>query len=103
MSLEITMHSHDGMMQVELNGSFTFSHYGEFQNIFRRMEELNPKELRLSLAELAYIDSSGLGMMLLMREKCQQKGCVLQLMQPRGQVKKMFDVAQLNDVFLIEP
>ncbi len=102
MSLEVIMLKHDDILRIHLNGSCTFSHYNDFQKIIREVEEKRFHEVYMHLSELTYIDSSGLGMLLLMREKCQSRECGLSIVQPRGQVKKMFEIAQLGDIFRVE-
>lgn len=87
---------------VYIAGQCCFSDYGEFQRIIEMVEEKASSTLILLLPDLYYIDSSGLGMLLVLRDKCQGTGINLVLRHPTGQVRKMLEVAQLNEIFTIE-
>lgn len=87
---------------IDIAGQCCFSDYGDFQRIVEMIEGKSAPTLILLLQDLYYIDSSGLGMLLVLRDKCHDKGIHLVLRHPTGQVRKMLEVAQLNEIFTIE-
>ena len=49
-----------------------------------------------------FIDSAGLGMLLLARDEGKRKNLDVCLRRPRGQVKRMLEVARFDTMFTIE-
>lgn len=99
--MEITHNSSDNATAMVFKGKLTFADYKHFQDLFQKLEGAVPSQVNVHLADLDFIDSSGIGMLLLLKEKCDQKNVALIIHQPQGQVKKMFEVAQLDKVFSI--
>lgn len=99
--MEITQNSSKSATAIVFKGKLTFADYKHFQDFFQKLEQSAPSQIDVRLGELEFIDSSGIGMLLLLKEKCDQKNVSLIVHQPQGQVKKMFEVAQLDKVFSI--
>lgn len=90
----------DNALKVTMKGKCTFSDYTHFKGIVEQMETLPITQIDLDLGQLEYIDSSGLGMLLMINEKSGGKVSI-SLSHAQGQVKKMLDVARLGNVFTI--
>lgn len=99
--MEITDNSSENTSAMVFKGKLTFADYKHFQDLFQRLEQSAPSHVNVHLGDLEFIDSSGIGMLLLLKEKCDQKNVALIVHKPQGQVKKMFEVAQLDKVFSI--
>ncbi|MFO1242243.1 MAG: STAS domain-containing protein [Rickettsiales bacterium] len=99
--MELAENFSENATAMTFKGKLTFADYKHFQDVFQRLEQAAPKQVNVHLAELEFIDSSGIGMLLLLKEKCDQKSVALVVHNPQGQVKKMFEVAQLDKVFSI--
>lgn len=86
--------------EIALKGRLTFADYGAFREISQSFDNVN--SCLLDLTELEFIDSAGLGMLLIARDKVKQKNGQVILRVSSGQVKKMLDLGQFENFFMIE-
>ena len=100
--MQITMRADGKQAVVRLSGRFEFSAHREFREVMDTA--LQNKELEtvtVDLADVDYIDSSALGMLLMLREKANQAKKGLALANPRGIVKQALDIAHFERLFSI--
>jgi HptB-dependent secretion and biofilm anti anti-sigma factor len=90
----------DDVLRVTMRGKCTFSDYTHFKEIVDIIETQPVKVVEVDMGQLDYIDSSGLGMLLMLNEKTAGRA-VVRLTSPQGQVKKMLDIARLGNIFTI--
>lgn len=88
-------------VEVDFNGRLTYSDYSIFRQIADIIGEIPEQECVFNLAELEFIDSAGLGMLLLARDKVQDCRGHITLLNPKGQVKKMIDLGRFDALFKI--
>ena len=87
---------------VQLSGRLTFNDHVKMRGLIREMLQNKPTRQVLELSSLEFVDSAGIGMLLIAREELanQQKAFVLR--KASGQVKRVFTVAQLGKLISIE-
>ncbi|HEX5391892.1 MAG TPA: STAS domain-containing protein [Rhodocyclaceae bacterium] len=96
--------SHEGSVIVlKLQGKFDFESNPEFRSKSKEAIELNGSEIQVDLAGVNYLDSSALGMLLLLREKCEAAQKRVVLMNPSSLVANIFQVARFANLFDIRP
>ena len=88
-------------MQIELNGRLTFADYASFKELTELFIEHNPKNCLLNLSNLEFIDSAGLGMLLIARDKMRMREGDVTLKGAQGQVKKMLDLGHFDSLFKV--
>jgi anti-anti-sigma factor len=88
----ITFHFKDG---------FTFADHIKFRSVIEAISHEKVDAIYINLQDVPYIDSAGLGMLLLARDQAQQARKILTLLHPRQQVKKMFELSQFKQLFTI--
>jgi anti-anti-sigma factor len=88
--------------EIEFKGRLTYSDYSQFRQITSIIGEFNKQECTLNLSELEFIDSAGLGMLLLARDKIQECQGNIILLNPSGQVKKMVELGRFEALFTIK-
>lgn len=88
------------VLHVSMSGKCTFSDYVFFKDIIDACEKDAVKRIDINMSGLEYVDSSGLGMLLMLKEKIASKAAI-QIISPQGQVKKMIDVAKLGNIFTV--
>ena len=88
--------------RVCISGEFTFSDHTAFKAIATRLFERKGRPIVIDLAKLEFIDSAGLGMLLIVRDEADKAGRRLVLRAPCGQVKRMFDVTKFDTLFTVE-
>jgi HptB-dependent secretion and biofilm anti anti-sigma factor len=87
---------------VSISGEFTFTDHVAFKAIASRLLERQGTPIIIDLAKLEFIDSAGLGMLLIVREEADKAHRSLVLRGPCGQVKRMFDVTKFDTLFTVE-
>jgi anti-anti-sigma factor len=83
-----------------LSGSFDFNFFREFRNLYEpvlKNDAVHTVEIDLGAVE--YIDSSALGMLLLLREKAQQATKKVVISHCREATREVLEVAQFNQLF----
>jgi stage II sporulation protein AA (anti-sigma F factor antagonist) len=87
----------DGTLYVLLIGEINH-HNAVFvrQEIDEKIQELNSKNLVLDLAEVSFMDSSGLGLIMGRYQRMQELGGTLTVANPSAEHKKLFKLAGLN-------
>jgi anti-anti-sigma factor len=87
-------------LELALTGKFTFADNQIFNNLLDEMAQY--KKIIIDLGGVEFIDSAALGILLLVRDKCDKTATNLKLKNPKGQVKQMFDISRFGDLFNIE-
>jgi anti-anti-sigma factor len=87
---------------INLAGRFTFADNKVFGGVINDIVATQCKKLIIDLSLVEFIDSAALGILLLIRDKCEKSQVILALKNPQGQVKHMFEVSRFNDLFKIE-
>jgi len=87
---------------VAMSGDFTFSDHSAFLDILSRLLATQGTPIVIDLAKLEFIDSAGLGMLLIARDEAGKSSRHLTLRHPQGQVQRMFAVTRFTTLFAIE-
>jgi HptB-dependent secretion and biofilm anti anti-sigma factor len=90
------------MARISMSGEFTFTDHGPFKQMVNEIVAFKGKSIVIDLSRLEFIDSAGLGMLLLARDEAKKNDRQLILKQPSGQVKRMFGVTKFNTLFTVE-
>ncbi|MCX7207211.1 MAG: STAS domain-containing protein [Proteobacteria bacterium] len=88
--------------RVVLSGQFDFSAHREFRQVCETLIS-NPsiKEVLVDFQNVNYLDSSALGMLLLLKEKIGAASKSLALVNCRESVKQVLDIACFGKIFVI--
>jgi anti-anti-sigma factor len=96
-------HFSDNDSRVELKGQLTYPEHPVFRIAATRLlNSPNPKAMVIDLQGVDFIDSAGLGMLLIARTEAAGSNRKLILRRPVGQVKRMFEISQFDTLFTIE-
>ena len=87
---------------VSMSGEFTFTDHAQFKSLVTRLFEADGSAVVIDLSRLEFIDSAGLGMLLLARDEAKKTNCALVLRGPSGQVKRMFGVTKFDALFDVQ-
>jgi anti-anti-sigma factor len=87
---------------VQMTGDLTFTDHATFKAMTDRLFGGSDKSVTMDLAKLEFIDSAGLGMLLLARDVADKAGRKLVLRSPSGQVKRMFGLTKFDTLFAVE-
>jgi anti-anti-sigma factor len=97
--MQIVHQLSQGIYDVGLSGKFTFSDHPAFCEILQRIGEEDVREVTFDMVHVEFIDSAGLGMLLLALDAVEKTQKNLVIRGARNQVKKMFDLAQFEALF----
>lgn len=91
----------DGVGTLSPRGRFDFSQLQDFVDAGTKMvADPAVRNIVIDLGQVDYLDSSALGMLLLVRERCQQaKGSPPSIANAKGVVKKVLEVANFQKLF----
>ncbi|MEI8396448.1 MAG: STAS domain-containing protein [Rhodospirillaceae bacterium] len=91
----------DQEAQVRLTGRLTFNDHAKLRALIKEMLQNQPKRQVLDLASLEFVDSAGIGMLLIAREELSVQDKQFVLRGASGQVKRVLTVAQLGKLITI--
>ena len=92
----------DSEARVSLIGDLTFTDHVTFRDILARLIQANRKTVTIDLSKLDFVDSAGLGMLLIAKEEVAKANRSLTLSHPKKQVERMFAVTKFDSLFTIQ-
>lgn len=85
-----------------LSGYFAFSGHREFKTAYKKqLDNSQVGNIVIDLSGVEYLDSSALGMLLVLRDHVQDAGKSLTLSKPSSIAERTFDIAGFNRMFTI--
>ncbi len=79
----------------------TFADGSEFRKKLFGALEGQTNQLMINLSETIFMDSAGLGMLLVALKECNNRGVSLVLSSPKGEVLKLLELTRSNERFQI--
>ena len=101
--INLTTRIDQQVAKIELAGRFDFNGRKTLREGYDPLLA-NPevKTIEVSLAGVDYVDSSALGILLLMKERAEATGKKIVLVSPRGTVAQVLEVANFKKLFQIK-
>lgn len=85
---------------ITVRGEVDISNADEFRDKLNGAYEETPADLKVNFADLSYIDSTGLGVIIGIYGKIKDEGKSISLIEPRENVKKLLRITNLDKVLL---
>ncbi|MBS3955523.1 MAG: STAS domain-containing protein [Methylomicrobium sp.] len=85
---------------IRVTGRFDFSLHQDFRKV-SDMDKQDIDRIIIDLSRTDYLDSSALGMLLVLREKINNNKNAIQLIHAKPEVKKIFQIANFDQLFTI--
>ncbi len=101
-SLQISSALVDGAVRVSLRGELDLSCARQMEEYFAAIDEQAPARVVVDLSGLAFIDSSGLRMLLLADARAREHGYELVLLAGPEPVQRVFEMTGALDVLRFE-
>jgi anti-anti-sigma factor len=98
MSITSTASANGKQLTISITGKFDFQLYDEFRAAYTSTPA-NGIQFVVDLKGTEYLDSSALGMLLLLREHAGGEVSRVQVLNPSAEVKKVLDVANFGKLF----
>lgn len=101
-TMQIKTSVENSKARIAMSGRFDFNSHRQFRDAYEEILQ-NPeaREVELDLGAVDYLDSSALGMLLLLREKTGNAGKSMALTNCKGVVQQVLEVANFNKLFTI--
>ncbi|MDR3393844.1 MAG: STAS domain-containing protein [Parasulfuritortus sp.] len=88
---------------LSLEGRFDFHSHRDFRTAYEVvLPKAEIREIVLDFRQVDYLDSSALGMLLLLREKAEAVGKKVKLANLSGSVKQVMEIANFGKLFTIQ-
>ncbi len=87
--------------EIILSGPFTFNDSSTFKEVIYHLRQKGAPAVNVNLDALDFIDSDGLGMLLLLRDVSKRHQFPLSLSHAKGHVKKMFELWHFDRLFTL--
>lgn len=87
---------------ISLEGRFDFNRHREFRGVCdQALGESGVREVEVDFSKVEYIDSSALGMLLMLRDNARLANKTVRLANCRGSVRQILDIANFAKLFPI--
>jgi anti-anti-sigma factor len=84
---------------IQLKGRFDYDARRDFDRATQEALSNPAPNIQINLMDVEYMDSSALGMLLVLRDKASTSGKTVSLAESQGFVKKILDVANFQKLF----
>ncbi len=91
----------DDIQTVKLVGDLDVYSEEDFKEFIEEKIDIN-KDLVFDLKDLDYLDSTGLGMFMLIYNKQKENGKSVKIINTKENIKKLFKITDLSDLFDME-
>lgn len=90
----------DKVWDISISGEVDISNADDFRKELNDAYAETPADLKVDLAGLSYIDSTGLGVIIGIYGKIKDDGNTIALLEPRDNIKKLLRITNLDKVLL---
>jgi len=100
MSFEI--HHEKNTSVIYLNGRFVFDSHKSFRETYdQALARGDTRDIQLDMDKLEYLDSSALGMLLMLKDKAATAGKTIQITNLKGMARQVLEIANFHKIFTI--
>ena len=89
-----------GAYRLALSGRLTYNDHKEMMLIIQHLKNSSSKAVVVNLEKLVFIDSSAVGMILILAQEVKNIGGTTSLENPTGQVDRVLRTAKIYDLLL---
>lgn len=100
MSVEVYLNTSNKELQVKVSGRFDFSVHQDFRKLSEQAAT-GVSSISIDLGRTEYVDSSALGMLLVLRDKVGNQQSAIKIINARPDVKKILAIANFDKLFTV--
>ncbi len=101
MAITSTVSADGSQVTIYIQGRFDFSSHQEFRNAYEKLSKV-PNRYRVDLQGTSYLDSSALGMLLLLRDHAGGERSEIEIINCSQDVKKILMISNFEQLFAIQ-
>lgn len=98
MAITSTLSSDGSLLTIYIQGRFDFSSHQDFRASYERLDK-KPERYRVDMQETSYLDSSALGMLLLLRDHAGGDKATIEIRNCSPDVKKILTISNFEQLF----
>ncbi len=99
--MAITSAANDNKLTISIDGRFDFSSHQDFRRAYEDVAE-KPASYVVDLADTSYLDSSALGMLLLLRDHAGGDTSDISIVNCSADVKKILSISNFEQLFKVQ-
>ena len=100
--MRVSVENQQGKAVVKLDGRFDFNTHRDFRGGYEgALAQADVREIVIDLGGVDYLDSSALGMLLMLRDKALAGNKQVALINCSGNVRQVLDIANFGKLFKI--
>jgi anti-anti-sigma factor len=99
--MSLMHHIEDTHATITLGNNFTYNDSTHFRESLNNVLARKIARLTIQLFEVHFMDSSGLGMLMVTKNECEARDITLHLSQPKGEIKKLLELTKCYELFSI--
>jgi len=100
MSISINVSEDNKSATMKIMGRFDFSLHNDFRKAYKDVS-LSGGEYVVDLSGTEYLDSSALGMLLLLKEHAESQSCSVKLTGFSDEIKEILTIASFDKIFTL--
>lgn len=89
-------------LTIQIEGRFDASSLDDFRRCYEKSDGGSPEKYNVDLREAVYLDSSALGMLLVLRDFAGGESAQITISNCSDQVKKIFSISSFEQLFTIQ-
>ena len=102
--MAINVNIRDNVARLSMSGRFDFQVHREFKDAYSALLANSAvKEIEIEMSRVEYLDSSALGMLILLNERAKEAKKSVVLQSPSAVVEQVLNVANFGKIFTIKP
>ncbi len=100
MGLKANLSDDGNELVMAIDGRFDFNIHSDFRNAYRDLPATT--QFIIDLGKATFMDSSAMGMLLLLREHAGEKTANIRLLNCNPEIRKILSISSLDKMFMIE-
>lgn len=100
MSIDIDKSENGKLVTIKITGRFDFGLHHEFRDAYRSANEAGT-EFILDMTKTEYMDSSALGMILLLKEHAGTLGGDIKIINTTSEIRNILEIANFDKLFSV--
>ncbi len=91
----------NGTINIDISGRFDFNLYQDFRDAYKQVDNPAAASYNINMSGADYMDSSALGMLLLLRERAGGDKANISITGCNSEIKKIFSISNFERLFNI--
>ena len=100
MGLSTNVSSDSSQLTIQISGRFDFNLHRQFREAYKEADG-QTSEIVVDLDGTEYMDSSALGMLLVLRDRSGGDGANISIVNCSDEIKKIFSISNMDQMFKI--